>query len=285
MSVSTSHFKGRLALITGGSSGIGLALARRLMVDGAKVWIVARRKPLLEQTANLLASENGRKPPAIIAADLSDWEQAQAAARQVIDQAGVPDLLINSAGVTHPGLVPETSLEVFREMMDINYFATVHMVKALLPSMLERGSGHIVNISSGAGFVTGPGYAAYSASKFAVRAFSDALRAELKPAGLRVSLVYPPNTDTPQRTYELSVQTPEVRHLDENAGLGPWKFDTLSADHVAEVILQGVRKGRYAILPGTGNRVLYRLVGLLGDLTYDIVDDEWRSARRKAKKD
>jgi 3-dehydrosphinganine reductase len=166
-------------------------------------------------------------------------------------------------------------------MMEINYFGTVHVVKALLPGMLKRGSGHIVNISSAAGFVTGPGYGAYSASKFAVRAFSDVLRAEVKPLGLRVSLVYPPNTDTPQRAYELSLQTPEIRHLDENAGLGPWKFGTLPVRTVAEVILQGVRRGSYVILPGSGNRVLYRLVGLLGDVIYSIVDDEWNAARRK----
>ena len=81
----------------------------------------------------------------------------------------------------------------------------------------------------------------------------------------------------------MSVQTPEIRHLDENAGIGPWKFDTMPASEVAEVILDGVERGRYAILPGAGNRVLYRLVGLLGDLSYSIVDDEWNTARRKAR--
>ena len=101
---------------------------------------------------------------------------------------------------------------------------------------------------------------------------------------MRVFLVYPPNTDTPQRTYEISRQSQEVHYLDENAGLGPWKFGTLPVNQVAEEILKGVQRGHYVILPGTGNRVLYRLVSLLGDLTYSIVDDEWKAARRRKDK-
>jgi 3-dehydrosphinganine reductase len=283
MAANKSSFQGRLALITGGSSGIGLALARLLAQEGANVWLMARRKEALDRAAKELAAADGQKH-GVVAGDVSDWEQVQAAAQHVTHEAGLPDLLINSAGITHPGLVHELAIGIYRELMDVNYLGTVRMVKALLPDMLKRGSGHIVNISSSAGFVTGPGYGAYSASKYAVRAFSDVLRAELKPRGLRVSLVYPPNTDTPQRAYELSLQTPDVRHLDESASIGPWKFDTLPASEVADVILKGVQRGSYVILPGTGNRVLYRLVGLLGNLIYSIVDDEWAAARQKSGK-
>ena len=282
MAPHNNSFQGRLALITGGSSGIGWALAQLLARQGANVWLMARRKNELEKARGELLAAAGQKH-GVLAADVSKWSEVQVSMQRLVAQAGVPDLVVNSAGVTHPGLVNEVPVETYREMMEINYLGSVHVVKALLPDMLKRGSGHIVNISSGAGYVTGPGYAAYSASKFAVRAFSDALRAELRPLGLRVSLVYPPNTDTPQRAYEMSVQTPEIRHLDENAGIGPWKFDTMPASEVAEVILDGVERGRYAILPGAGNRVLYRLVGLLGDLSYSIVDDEWNTARRKAR--
>ncbi len=282
MAANRNTYEGRLALITGGSSGIGLALARRLADEGARVWILARHKDGLQNAIHSLASVNGNKP-GMLAADVSNWSEVQASMQRLVAQAGVPDLVFNSAGVTYPGLVNEVPAETYREIMEINYLGTVHVVKALLPDMLKRGSGHIVNISSGAGYVTGPGYAAYSASKFAVRAFSDALRAELRPLGLRVSLVYPPNTDTPQRAYEISLQTPEIRRLDENAGLGPWKFDNMPAGEVADAILKGVERGRYVILPGAGNRVLYRLVSLLGDLSYGIVDDEWKTARRKAR--
>lgn len=280
----TNHvFQGRLALITGGSSGIGLALARHLAQEGANVWILARRADPLESALHSLPCANGQRH-GMLSADVSNWEQVQNAIENLQREVGVPDLLINSAGITEPGLVEELPAAIYREAMEINYLGTVHATKAVLPGMLQRGSGDIVNISSAGGFVTGPGYGAYSPSKFAVRGFSDALRAEVKPRGVRVFLVYPPNTDTPQRAYEVSHQSPEIHYLDENAGLGPWKFGTLPVNKVAEDILQGVRRGRYVILPGTGNRVLYRLVSLLGDLTYSIVDDEWQTALRKKNK-
>jgi 3-dehydrosphinganine reductase len=283
MATNNDFYKGRLALITGGSSGIGFALAKQLSESGARVWLLARRKEGLSSAFKTLFSANGAKH-GMLAADVSDWKQVQSTLQRFQREAGVPDLLINSAGITEPGYADEIPVEKYREIMEINYLGTVHATKAVLPGMLQRGSGDIVNISSAGGFVTGPGYAAYSPSKFAVRGFSDALRAELKPRGLRVFLVYPPNTDTPQRAYEVSHQTPEIHTLDENAGLGPWKLGELSASEVAEEILKGVQRGRYVILPGTGNRILYRLTSLLGDYTYSIVDDEWKTARKKHSK-
>lgn len=283
MASHNSVFKDRLALITGGSSGIGLALAHRLASEGAWVWILARRPEVLDSTLKSLASANGNKP-GMLAADVSDWQQVQAAVRRVIREAGVPDLLINCAGVTHPGYVQDLPIEMFREMMDINFFGTLHMVKAVLPGMVERGSGHIVNISSVAGFVTGPGYAAYSPSKYAVRGFSDLLRAELKPLGVRVSVVFPPDTDTPQLAYERQHRTPELQRLSDDAGLGPLKFGLFSPEQVANAILRGVQRGSYIILPGTANYMLYHANRLLGNLVYSITDDEWAAARRKSGK-
>ena len=277
------HFQGRLALVTGGSSGIGLATARLLAHAGANVWLLARHPDTLEAACRSLDASSGQKH-GYYAADVADWGQMQAAAERFQREVGVPDLLINSAGITEPGYVDQIPAEVYREIMEVNYLGTVHATKAFLPGMLQRGSGDIVNVSSAGGFVTGPGYAAYSPSKFAVRGFSDALRAELKPRGLRVFLAYPPNTDTPQRAYEVSHQSPAIHYVDEHAGLGPWKFGTLSAERVASDILKGVQRGQYVILPGTGNTVLYHLIRLLGGLVYSITDDEWATARRMTPK-
>ncbi len=283
MATKNNYFEGRLALITGGSSGIGLALAGQLAQAGARVWLLARGKERLQSAFTTLFSANGRGN-GMLAADVSDWKQVQSTLERFQREVGVPDLLINSAGITEPGYVDQLPVEAYRQMMEVNYMGTVHVTKAILPGMLKRGSGDIVNISSTGGFVTGPGYAAYSPSKFAVRGFSDALRAEAKPRGVRVFLVYPPNTDTPQRAYEVSRQTPELHHLDENAGLGPWKFGTLPASNVAEEILKGVQRGGYVILPGTGNRILYHFVRLLGGMVYSITDDEWKTAQKKHPK-
>lgn len=283
MATFRDSFQGRLTIITGGSSGIGFALAKLLAEAGARIWLLAQRKEGLDSSFQTLFGANGNDHGKL-AVDVAKWSQVQATLERFQREVGVPDLLINSAGITEPGYVEEIPVETYRALMETNYLGTVHATKAVLPGMLKRGSGHIVNIASSAAFVTGPGYAAYSPSKFAVRGFSDALRAEVKPRGVQVSLVYPPNTDTPQRAYEISRQTPELHHLDENAGLGPWKFGTLPASKVAEEILKGVQRGRYVILPGTGNRLLYRIVSLLGDFTYSIVDDEWKTARQKHNK-
>ncbi len=283
MATFKDSYQGRLALITGGSSGIGFALAKMLSEAGARVWLLSRHQDTLNGAFQTLFGANG-KNHGMLAADVSDWKQVQATLERFQREVGVPDLLINSAGVTEPGLIDEIPIETFREIMEINYLGTVHATKAVLPGMLKRGSGDIVNISSAGGFVTGPGYGAYSPSKFAVRGFSDALRAEVKPRGLRVFLVYPPNTDTPQRAYEVSRQSPEIHYLDENAGIGPIHLGALSADRVATDILKGVQRGSYVILPGKGNRFLYHMVRLLGGMVYSITDDEWKTARAKNSK-
>ena len=280
MAAAKASFEGKLALITGGSSGIGLALARQLAGEGASVWILARRKERLERALNTLRSVNGSKP-GMLAADVSDWQHVQAAVQRMQDEVGVPDLLINSAGVTFPGYVQEIQLEVFHHMMEINYFGTLHLVRALLPGMLERGSGHIVNISSAGGFVSGPGYSAYSPTKYAVRGFSDALRAELKPRGLQVSLVFPPDTATHQLAYERRLKDPELRYVSDHASIGPFKLGMLSPEEVARTILRGMHRGSYIILPGRGNYAMYHLIRLLGNLVYPMTDDQWAEARRK----
>jgi 3-dehydrosphinganine reductase len=266
-------FNGRVALITGGSSGIGLALAKALVQEGARVWLVARRKNLLEQVHQSVPFSSNHST-GIFSADVSNIEQAQAAVDTVIREAAVPDLLINSAGETHPGYIQEIPLEIFRQLMDTNYFGTVHMTKALLPHMIKRGSGHIVNISSAAGFLGVFGYSAYGATKYAVRGFSDVLRAEVKPLGIRVSIVFPPDTDTPQLAYENQFKPFETRQISGTAGV-------LSADQVAKSILDGVRRHKYIITPGMETSVLYRLSGLLGNAVYPIMDSMVAQARRK----
>jgi 3-dehydrosphinganine reductase len=280
MAVQHYAYKGRLALITGGSSGIGLALARSLASQGARVWIVARRGEGLTKALKGLPSSDGQIH-GMVEGNLAEWEHAQSAVRRVEQEAGVPDFLFNCAGVVEAGYVQEIPLHHYREMMDINYFGTVHMVKALLPAMLKRGSGHIVNFSSVGGYVAAPGYAAYSPSKYAVRAFSDVLRAEAKPRGIKVSVVFPPDTDTPQLAYEKSHKAPELVQLQEDGGLGPFKFGVHSAEYVAGAVLEGVRRGSYIILPGRVNYALYHAARFLGNLVYSILDDEWAAARRK----
>ncbi len=275
MTTSANTFRDKVVLITGGSSGIGLALAKQLAAQGARVWMVARRKDVLVAAQSEVQKVAGQ-PCEVFSADISDAAQAASVVEQVTRAAGLPDLVINSAGVTHPGYVQEIGLDIFHRLMEVNYFGTVYMVKAVLPGMLERGSGHIVNISSGAGFLGVFGYSAYGATKYAVRGFSDVLRAELKAHGIHVSIVFPPDTDTPQLAYEQPFKPPETKALSGTAGV-------MSADAVASAILKGVRRGKYAILPGMETKVLYHLSNLLGNAVYPIMDGMIKSAQRQKK--
>lgn len=249
-----THWNGKVALITGGSSGIGLAAARLLAADGAHVWLVAREPGRLESA--LREVEAARSSPTqccgMVSANLAIIDEAAVAVSKVLQAVGVPDVVINSAGVAHPGYVQDLPLDIFRWMMETNYFATVYVTKALLPGMIERRSGHIINISSMAGFLGVFGYTAYGASKFAVTGFSESLRAELKMHGVRVSVVFPPDTDTPQLTYENRYKPPETKAISGTT-------QALPAKNVAEAILRQAARGQYLIFPGPEARLIYIL--------------------------
>lgn len=263
MKKNTDQWQGKVSLITGGSSGIGLALAQLLAAQGSHVWLLARQETLLKEALNSLTS-SGKLNHGIISADVTDPDQVARAADQVLREVGLPDLLINSAGVAHPGYIQELDLDIFHWMMDVNYFGSVYITKALLGAMIARGSGHIVNISSVAGFLGVFGYSAYGASKFALRGFSDTLRAEMKPYGIRVSIVYPQDTSTPQYTYEYSNRPPELKVISSSP--------PLPVEKVADQILRGISKSRAVILPGLEAKVYYHLSGLLAPAVYPVMD-------------
>jgi 3-dehydrosphinganine reductase len=263
----------KIILVTGGSSGIGLALAKLLAARGAHVWLAARQIARLESALREVESAHSSPAPrcGIVQADLSIPAQADSAVAEVVKAVGVPDVVINSAGAAHPGYVQDLSLDIFRWMMNANYFTTVHMTKAVLPGMLERRSGYILNLSSLAGFLGFFGYTAYGASKFAVTGFSEALRAELKPHGIRVSVVFPADTDTPQLAYENQYKPAETKAISGAATVLP-------VERVARAILHQAERGNYMIFPGLEARLIYILsTRLPKSLAFAVLD--WLASR------
>jgi len=273
-----TYWKDKIALVTGGSSGIGLAAAKQLAAQGAHVWLAARRKEMLD--AALKDVEAARRDPSqrfgVAAVDVADPRQAAQAVETVTRSAGAPDVVINSAGITHPGYVQELPLEIFGRLMQVNYFGTLYVTKAVLPAMIQRRSGHIINISSMAGYVGVFGYSAYGASKFAVAGFSEVLRAEMKPHGIRVSVAFPPDTDTPQLAYEQPFKPAETKAISGTA-------KALSAETVARSILKQAEKGHFFIFPGFDSRLFYLLTSKLPKSLVFAILDQMAAAGRKKK--
>jgi 3-dehydrosphinganine reductase len=242
------------AIVTGGSSGIGLAVARMAAARRAAVTIMARRPALL--AAARCEIEAARLEPAQKVADISvdvaDRPAVAAAVAAAETECGPCDLLVVSAGIAHPDYVDALSDEIFDRSMAVNYGGALNAVRAVLPGMKARRRGHIVLVSSGAGLVGMIGYAAYAPTKFALRGLAEVLRNELRPEGIAVSVAYPPDTDTPQLAAELATKPPETRAI--TAGAKTW-----SADGVAAAILKGVERRRFAITPGWEMTALYWL--------------------------
>jgi 3-dehydrosphinganine reductase len=263
-------------IITGGSSGIGRATARLLTQRGAHVSIIARRQELLDETLAELEALRANPTQCLRAysADVTDWEQTQQAIADLTADGCPPDILINAAGFAHPGYFEELLLDIFRYSMDEDFFGTLYPIKAVLPMMMERRSGHIVNFSSVAGFLGVFGYTAYGAAKFAVRGFSDVLRQELKPHGIHVSVIFPPDTDTPQLHYENQFKPLETRRI---AGAAK----ALTADQVAQALVRGIERRRVYILPSFDAKLYFLLSNGFSGLFRWYFDRVIAKARRE----
>lgn len=181
------EIKGKLALVTGASSGIGAATARALAAEGARLVLVARSADRLEALAGELRAQGTQAWP--LPADLSRPETVARMGEQALAQAGVPDLLVNNAGAGRWLSVLETEPEEARAMMELPYLAAFGVSRALLPAMLVRGSGFIVNVTSPASYLAWPHAAAYIAARHALKGFSEGLRLEIEDQGVGVGLV------------------------------------------------------------------------------------------------
>jgi 3-dehydrosphinganine reductase len=268
------NIDGKLSLLTGGSSGIGLALAKKLAAQGAHVWILARDPARLKAACEEIraARRDPQQQVGAITADVADDAQVRAALEAFAGKTGVPDLLVNCAGITRPGYFTELDIDIFRSMMEVNYFGTLNVIKALLPGMIQRKSGHIVNVSSLAGMFAVYGYSAYGPSKFAIRGLTDSLRYELKEHNIGVSLVFPPDTQTPQLEFEAPYKPPILVELDKGNKI-------LTADAVADSILKGIARDRYIITPGFDSSLYFQLTNFFG-LVYPVMDIMVAQARR-----
>jgi 3-dehydrosphinganine reductase len=270
------YFERKHVVLTGGSSGIGRRLAVRLAEAGADVTLLARRTGPLQDT--VAEMEDHRRTPGQVfrarSVDVGDRLAVEAAIAAILVEAPV-DVLINNAGVAWADTIESTAPEVFEEMIRINYLGTVWASRCLIPHFKSRGQGHIANVASLAGVLGCFGYAAYAPSKFAVLGFSDVLRNELCAHHIRVTVLVPPDTDTPQLEFENRTKPPETRAISGTVR-------TLSADEMASCLLRGMAAGRYHVVPGLAGKFPYFAVRWFPGLLRWMIDRKVQSCARRA---
>ncbi len=219
---------GKVALVTGASSGIGEATAIALAEEGARVAVTARRRDRLDRLAVQLTALGAE--PLVLEADLLDEAEAQRVVRDTEAHFGRLDVLVNNAGVMYLEPVAEADLGRWRQMLELNVLSLIASTQAALAGMIARGDGHIVNVSSTAGRIANPNGAAYSATKFGVVAFSEALRREVYKHGIRVSVIEPGVVETELREH--------IAHAATRDTLNAWadSMRQLQSRDVAEAI-------------------------------------------------
>ena len=224
---------GQVAAITGASSGIGEATAITLARAGAAVSLAARRADRIEELAKRIESEGGRA--LAIETDVCDEAQANAFVTHTNEELGRLDVLVNNAGVMLLGPVVGADTNEWRRMIDVNLLGLLYCTHAALPIMGAQGSGHIVNVSSVAGRFATLGSAVYNLTKFGVNAFSEALRQEVTPANVKVTVVEPGYVAT-----ELQGHNTHPMVLDAMEKMRQEIGEPLEAEDIAEAILYAV---------------------------------------------
>jgi len=256
--------KGKVAVLTGAGSGIGRALAQALAQEGSTLALADKDPAGLKETLSLLQGATAQTWNL----DVSDRKAVEHFASSVERKMGPADILVNNAGVNAYGLAADTSYETLKWMMDVNFWGMVHGTQAFLPQLQGRPEASLVNVSSALGLIGFYGQSAYSASKFAVRGFTEALRLEMEETNVAVTLVFPGGVKTgihkaSRNEYHLTPQEKNQGREDMEAHL---KSTPVQA---AEKIVKGIKQGSQRVLIGLDARLIDYLARFLPE-HYDL---------------
>ncbi len=245
-------FNNKIAFITGGSSGIGLATAKQLAARGAHIVIFARKEEQLKiATAEIeqKAINTGQKFN-WFSMDVADNNDIKVKLDQAVAEYKTPDIFINCAGISIAAKFEDITCDQFDNLIKINLSGTRNATAAIVPHMKKAGSGTIVIVASSAGLIPVYGYTAYGTSKYALVGLAECLRTEMRPENIDVLVLCPPEVDTPLVEEEEKTSPPETKLLKHLAG-------KLSVEATAATLIRGIEKNRFRIIPGLMAKILY----------------------------
>ena len=270
------YYSGRVAVVTGAGSGIGRALAVTLAGQGAQLALADQNSSSVAATAQLCPAGTRVRADAV---DVTDRQAVLDHSAAVISEFGGADLVFAVAGLIHTGSLLASDIGDLSRVIEVNLLGMMHTAKAFLPALASSGRGHLVTFSSGFGLMAAPRYSAYSASKFAIRGFSEALRQEMARDGqpVAVTCVYPGRVRTPimrNGSYAAGVNAAAVAAaFDKAARMDP--------DQAAAVILRGVARRRARVLVGADARAVSAMVRVTGGRYQDLLPLLSRRSRKR----
>jgi NAD(P)-dependent dehydrogenase (short-subunit alcohol dehydrogenase family) len=259
-----------VAIVTGASTGIGLATAIALSRAGHNVYATMRHPVRAPELSQIAATE--KLPIKILRMDVDDDASVSRAVAEILTDAGRVDVLVNNAGVQGSGPIEEVPLAEFRRVMETNYFGVLRCTQAVLPSMRKQRDGHIINVSTIGGRITGLAQGPYCGSKFALEAVSEILAGEVKAFGIRVGIIEPGVTETPifekRRSVPPNSIYPQERRMNAifDAGRKHQIPPSVVADKIVEIVQSRTWKLRHPTGPDAEPFLQYRA---------SITDEEW----------
>ncbi|GAB4313288.1 MAG: 3-oxoacyl-[acyl-carrier-protein] reductase [Promethearchaeota archaeon] len=269
---------GKWALVVGGSKGIGKATAVEFVKLGGSACLVARGADALAAAAEEVKGAKTSEEQFVetISADATEEAALGPLFEELIGRRGVPDYLLNFVGYAYPQYVEKLSLDDFRKNMNVNYYGQLVPTLLVLPHMMRERQGHVLFTSSAMGYLGFMGYATYAPTKFAIVGLAEVLRHELKPHGIKVSVLYPVDTDTPGFEVENESKPKECAMISEVGKLA-------TPEEVAEFTVGRLMKGKFYLLPGR-SKLGWRLMRLFPKLVHWFFDGDYAKARKKLGK-
>jgi len=278
MSTENQPFASKVAIIPGGSKGMGKATAKKFIQLGGSVCLIARNMDFLKKSqveCENLKSNNDQFVE-IISCDTTDMEKLKPLIEDFIQKHGIPDYLFNFVGYAYAQYLENLTLEDFKNNMNTNYYGQLIPTLIMLPHLMESKNGYITFTSSIMGFMAIMGYTTYVPSKYPIFGLAEVLRHELLPYNIKVSVLFPVDTDTPGLAEENKLKPEECKIISETGTL-------MSAEEVADKFINDILEGKFEILPGEAAIQLKSMRENPDDIRA-VTDRLYKRARRKTGK-